>query len=297
MSSSSTSSLSFLGQQITSYSGTIILVFGVIGGLLNLIVFLSLETFRQSSCAFYLTVMSFVNIGQLLFGLLSRILIAGFGIDWTLVSPAYCKFRVPFAQLCTSMSYACLCLATIDQYFATCTRPRWQQWSSIKLAHRLLIISFLILTLMLIPYPIFLDDLKSATGKISCNMNNTNMLQYRNYFMVLLMAAFIPDLISGIFGFMAYRNIQHLSHRTTPLIRRELDKQLTTMVLVQVVINFFTSVPSASMTAVVYATTNIKDSSITDIIQFTSTVAVMVYYTYFAVREGRMNEIVSYYYF
>ena len=128
MSSSSNLSLPFLGQQITSCSGTVILVFGLIGGLLSLIVFLSLETFRQSSCAFYLTVMSFVNIGQLLFGLLSRVLIAGFAIDWTILSMAYCKFRLTFNHFCTIMSYACLCLATIDQYFATCTRPRWQQW-------------------------------------------------------------------------------------------------------------------------------------------------------------------------
>ena len=57
---------------------------------------------------------------------------------------------------------------------------------------------------------------------------------------------------------MAYRNIQRISHRTAPLVRRELDKQLTTMVLVQVVINFFTNVPVASMIGIMYATANIK---------------------------------------
>ena len=226
-----------------------------------------------------------------------RVLITGFAIDWTILSLTYCKFRVTFAQLCTLMSYACLCLATIDQYFATCTRPRWQQWSNIKLAHRLIIISFIALSLILIPYPIFLDHLKSATGKISCNMNNTIMLQYRNYFMALLILGYIPDLISSIFGIMAYRNIRQISHRAVPLVRRELDKQLTTMVLVQVVINFFTNVPCVSMTAVMYATANIKDSSITDIIQFTYNVTLMVFYTYFAVRKGRINEVFSPCYF
>ncbi|UJR38063.1 hypothetical protein I4U23_030744 [Adineta vaga] len=51
------------------------LIAGLLGACLNIIVFLSLKTFRQSSCAFFLTIMSFVNIGQLLTGLLSRILI------------------------------------------------------------------------------------------------------------------------------------------------------------------------------------------------------------------------------
>ena len=33
---------------------------------------------------------------------------------------------------------------------------------------------------------------------------------------------------------MAYRNVQQIAYRTVPLVRRELDKQLTVMVLVQV---------------------------------------------------------------
>ncbi|CAF0765171.1 unnamed protein product [Adineta steineri] len=42
---------------------------------------------------------------------------------------------------------------------------------------------------------------------------------------------------------MAYYNARHLTHRTVPLIRHELDKQLTIMVLVQVLINFCTVLP------------------------------------------------------
>src|SRR5690349_10499025 len=87
------SSLTFAGQQITIYFGMVILIGGVLGGLLNITVFLSLRTFRQSSCAFYLTVMSIVNVSQLITGLLSRIMITGFGIDWTQTSLFYCKIR------------------------------------------------------------------------------------------------------------------------------------------------------------------------------------------------------------
>jgi hypothetical protein len=155
MSSSIDSSLTVIGREITIYGGFLILIVGVLGQLTNIIVFLSLQTFRQNSCAFYLIIMSIVNIGQLLLGLFTRILIAGFGIDWTLTSLVYCKFRIPFLQLCSLMSYTCLCLATIDQYFATCTRRRWQQWSSIKTAHRLTIISTIIICIILFPYPIY----------------------------------------------------------------------------------------------------------------------------------------------
>jgi hypothetical protein len=68
------SSLAFDTEEITIYLGTFYLITGVIGGFLNIIVFLSLKTFRQSSCAFYLMLMSIVNVGELLAGQLTRIL-------------------------------------------------------------------------------------------------------------------------------------------------------------------------------------------------------------------------------
>jgi hypothetical protein len=44
---------------------------------------------------------------------------------------------------------------------------------------------------------------------------------------------------------MAYHNARNLAHRTVPLVRRELDKQLTVMVLVQVLITFCTQLPQS----------------------------------------------------
>ena len=134
MSTSNISILCITAQQVTIYMGIPIFIAGIIGEILSFIVFLSLKTFRQSSCAFYLTVMSFVNIGHLFTGLLPRIMINGFNIDWTQISLFYCKFRIYILQLCTLISFTCMCLATIDQFFATCSNPRWQQWSNIKFA-------------------------------------------------------------------------------------------------------------------------------------------------------------------
>ncbi len=48
--------LSFITKQIIIYGATPVFTAGVLGGLLNTLVFLSLRTFRQNSCAIYLTV-------------------------------------------------------------------------------------------------------------------------------------------------------------------------------------------------------------------------------------------------
>jgi hypothetical protein len=57
-----------------------------------------------------------------------------------------------------------------------------------------------------------------------------------------LLTNLVP-IITIVFGLMAYYNARYLSRWTVPLFRRELDKQLTVMVLVQVLISFCTLAP------------------------------------------------------
>ena len=90
MSVAISSSFVFAGKQIAIYLATFILV---VSGLLLTVVFLSLRTFRQSLDVFYFTIMSLVNISQMITGLLFHIMQTSFGIDWSTVSLLYCKLR------------------------------------------------------------------------------------------------------------------------------------------------------------------------------------------------------------
>jgi hypothetical protein len=211
--------LNFIGQQIIIYANIPIFIAGTIGGCLNIIVFLSLRTFRKSSCAFYLTVLSFTNVIQLITGLLSRLMICGFNIDWARNSLFYCKLRPFIICISALISSACLCLATIDQYFATCTRPRWQQWCNIKLAHRLIIISSNIYFLEQIPFLAFYNHVISPpTNQTTCIITNTNFVQFNTYFTILILWFILPLIFTLTFGILAYRNVQQIAYRTNPLV-------------------------------------------------------------------------------
>jgi hypothetical protein len=52
MASSFIASVNFARQEMAIYFAIFTLVMGVTGGCLNIIIFVSLKTFRQSSCAF-----------------------------------------------------------------------------------------------------------------------------------------------------------------------------------------------------------------------------------------------------
>jgi hypothetical protein len=271
-------------QNVILYGGITILITGLIGGFLNIIVFLSLKTFRQNSCAFYLTIMSIVNIGQLLTGLLSRITISGCGIDWTEMSLFYCKFRYFVFQTCTLLSFTCICLATIDQYFATCFRLRWQKWCNIKLSHRLILLSILFWIIHGIPYLIFYNHVKLPNSEmLFCTSTNNIFLHYHTYVFLLILTGFLPLFITVLFGFLAYYNVRHIAYRTVPLVRHELDKQLTVMVLVHVVINIFTIVPFIIVNTLAFNTSVTRNPIIVARVQLAGSIVVCLYYVFFAV--------------
>jgi len=234
MASPSLSSFAFASQQVVIYAGLFIFTAGVIGGPLVLIVFLSLRTFRQSSCAFYLTIMSIVNTLHMFTGLLTYIMLNGFGINWTNMSLFYCKFRPFFVQLCASISFTCMCLAIVDQFLATCSNPRWHQWTNIKIARYIVMGVGIISILHGIPFiKSYNHTISSITGTFSCGITNSIFYKY-NYFIFLpVIIGILPVIIIIIFGILGYRNVKQIAYRAVPLVRRELDKQLTVMVLVQ----------------------------------------------------------------
>jgi hypothetical protein len=220
--------------------------------------------------------MSIVNIGQLIFGLLSRIMVTIYNDDGSASSLFYCKLRGYFAVVFTTISVTCFCLATIDQYCATSSRPRFQQWCNIKLAQRLIIIFITIWILHGIPYLIFyINIIPPSTNKIMCTLTNTIFIQYRTYVVVLGFVGFLPVFISILFGTMAYRNVQQLAHYTLPLVRRELDKQLTVMVLSQVIVNCFALLP--------VTIANAFESNLEVQQQLILNITLIISYVYFAV--------------
>jgi hypothetical protein len=230
-------------QQIAIYYGIPIFILGVIGQFLNIILFLSSRTFRQKSCVFYLTVMSALDFSRLLISVLFNILAWGFEIDWTLSSLFFCKIRILIYSACSLGSITCLCLAIIDQYFATCYHPRWQKWCNIKLAHRLTAIFLVIWTLHGIPYFVFYDHIISpSTNQTICQITNNIFIKYHTYGYFLTLTNVLP-LIAVVFGLLAYHNVRLLTRRKIPVVRCELDTQMTKMILVQILIYFCTFLP------------------------------------------------------
>ncbi|CAF1122980.1 unnamed protein product [Adineta steineri] len=228
--------------QSTIYGGFIVFCIGMIGNILNISIFTSLKIFRQTSAAFYMTVTSSVNIFQLVVGLLSRIMITGYNIDPTKTSSFICKAR-QFTLITTMLiAFTCMCFAVIDQYLSLTNS--WRHFCTVKIASRLVIIAFIVWFLHGITIFLYVDlDISLGSNQTTCSVINAGYSIYYSRFLFPILLGFLPLIIRIIFGLLAFVNVRRLKKHQTPIVRLEHDKQLTTMVLVEVTIDVLITLP------------------------------------------------------
>jgi hypothetical protein len=148
------------------------------------------------------------------------------------------------------------------------------------------VLFFVIWLLHGIPSIIWYNHIPSRiTGKASCSITITHPIfqKYINYSYTLILTGVSPILITSLFGSLAYWNVRQTPYRAVQVVRRELNKQLTSMVLVQAVYNFFAISPYG----VVLFLANTLDLTSASVnytaFTFSNFMTGMIYYLYFAV--------------
>ncbi|CAF0964537.1 unnamed protein product [Adineta ricciae] len=163
----------------------------------------------------------------------------------------------------------------------TSARRQWQQFCNIKLARWFSFILTLVWILHEIPAIVYSDHVIKAPNKISCSNVNLIYQQYVVYVYVLLLTGIIPIIINILFGSLAYYNVRQIPYRAVPVVRRELDKQLTSMVLVQVVYTVIVVVPFIVVVILMQSTNLSRDSDTAEAFNFAYTIVGNLFYMYF----------------
>ena len=123
----------------------------------------------------------------------------------------------------------------------------------------------------------------SLTNATICTIINPT---YQNYFNRVYMPVISYAMIhstNAIFAVLAYQNVQEISYRTVPLVRRQHEVQITRMILIQTLIGVSISLPYFIISVL---TNNIRftnDPVILAKIQLTLSVALWMNFVYFAV--------------
>lgn len=278
------------------YGGLFIAITGSIGHSFNLCVFLSLRTFRELSCSLYLILMSIANVGEILLIVLPRVAVSLIGTDGTDLSIIWCKSRAFLSHYSQILAMTSFCLVTIDQYCATSHYQILQKFCKIRIAQSLIIFFALIWFIHGFPYAIyFIHTINTTNGKITCMVTDPIYLQYRMYAILIILVGYAPLIITTIFGFMAFYNVQKSSSYAVPLVRRELDKQLTQMILVQALIDILILLPNTIINLFVLNINWFSSSYIQAQIRLTNNITYAMYYIHACVSCFLLNFDISFF--
>jgi len=243
-------------------------IFGVLGNLLNILVFIDLGNYKHNASSLYIFCRSFFDLMALIIGLGLRVLSHGFRIDFSVKSRLWCKIRVFLLEIGVFNSFTCLCLQSVDAYFCSSSSVSLRRKSKVRIA-RYILIGFLFFWIChQIPY-LILQDLVTVKGKPICRTTNTIFAQYRNYFAVVGFGTVIPVTVISIFGFLTYRqlhmpgNIQRgFRTRRNSLALSQLTRQMTSMTLFQIVIVSLCEIPFAIAQVYTCATEGMTKSAL-----------------------------------
>jgi len=232
-SSSTIDLLRFAAQQINMYFGLFICITGVFGGLLNIIVFTTLRTFRQTTCGFYLTSASIANLGQSL-TVIFRVFNTGFNFG-PLSSSIFCKFRFFFSQYFALAALTSMCMAIIDQFLSM---TKYRHLNNIRLARWHIAFADIFWFI----HGIFTFIYYNSNNDV-CIMTNNIFARYYTYFYLPILRGILPVTITGIFSLLAFYKTFTGADRQLDIVRLSRDRQLTAMALVHALFIATTTTP------------------------------------------------------
>ncbi|CAF1115212.1 unnamed protein product [Adineta ricciae] len=264
---------------ITLYVGLPVFSIGTVGNLLNI---RYLWRTRNNPCAFLFLVGSIVNCIVLFYGLLTRILSVGFNLDWSTTNVGWCKTRIAFTQASFLISLTCVCLASFDRLFSSCRQEKYRRLSRLSLAR----ISVLLTTVLWlghsVPYLVYAELISNSnTDSVSCSLlPNKSYATYRTYVALPLYLGVFPAMILIVTGILTYRNTNHLRQGQQ---RQLIQKQLTTVMLLQTPCILLSTSPYVVFTVYLTLTTAVvKSADVKSMENILSSVFTLIFYFAFS---------------
>ncbi|CAF1149376.1 unnamed protein product [Rotaria sordida] len=135
--------------------------------------------YRTTPCTFYFLIGTVHDLLLILIVLGLRLVTVGFGIDLTRMSVVWCKARYYFFCTWAGILLTCQCLATLDQFLVTSKNARLRRLSTIKGAHRAVVVTLIVWWGQCIPWLIY-QNISPING--ACIYINPIFLRYVIFF-------------------------------------------------------------------------------------------------------------------
>lgn len=205
---SSSVNFALLNQSINRYIPIPLLFFGVIGNILNILVF-TRRTFRNNICVAYFLASTIFDSVAIIIGLLPRLL-NGFGADPSQNSASLCKIRFFITYFSGYTAAWFISLACVERYLSSSLDVHRRQLITMKRAYLSMIIVILV-GFVLFGEQFYCIDINQQLfgAPQSCYQLKQNIrCQIADSLMQFIFEMFTPALMMAVFGWLTLQNVR-----------------------------------------------------------------------------------------
>ncbi|CAF0890467.1 unnamed protein product [Adineta steineri] len=223
------------------------IVFGTFGNVFNIIIFMRREL-RNNPCSSYFLAGSINNCFVVDIGLFSRYLASSWNWDPSTTNNALCKIRNLFIYSPLTLALWFVALASIDRFLSSSRSVRLRQMSSLPVARKAIVITTIFIFLSYIHILIYFKTVPSGSGS-TCSFSPYGYILFLSFFGPII-SCILPIMLMSIFGILMIYNVHnihgqnnlHGNNRQNKRLRSN-DRQLSIMVLFQILITTVISIP------------------------------------------------------
>ncbi|UJR11396.1 hypothetical protein I4U23_015576 [Adineta vaga] len=223
------------------------IVFGTCGNLFNIIVF-TRPTLRDNPCSMYFLAGTISNFIEIYMEILYQYLKSNWNWDPTNTNTIWCIIRnwLTYPALCLVLWF--IVLSSFDRFLISSHNVRIRRMSNTSAAKKTILFTILCFFLIYAHMPFFYRAIRLGTLNI-CTVQSSEYIIFSNILFVMVFCL-LPILFMVIFGTLTFINVRTIRNRINPQFNntrqeriRANDRQLTRMLLSQVLITTLLSVP------------------------------------------------------
>ncbi|CAF0875862.1 unnamed protein product [Adineta steineri] len=239
--------LDFVQHILTRYILTICFIFGLIGNLLNIIIFCR-KHLRKNSCSVYFITTSIFNLLVICLGIIPIVVTSYSSYDYSSHSIIYCKFRGYIMHVLLMISRSSVALACIDRFALCSPYVHIRALNQRRIAIRLILIACLLWFIIPIHIPVHVNI--QMPGR-RCGTSGTYSVVYAIYAAIVTA---IPLIIMVVFSSLTIHHLKHIRSRVhadmsiptmniqSRLRIRKRDAQFTRILISVVILYFFSTI-------------------------------------------------------
>lgn len=245
-----------VAEMLFAYVGLLILIFGSVGNILNLILFVGLESLNTLASSLFLLTSFVASEGVLITGLLTRVIRGFSGVDPVNSLVTLCKIRWMVRTIANAVALTCVCLAAFDRYLLSCQNVRRHRLITMKRARWVILISIFSWSSIFSSYAVYYTSPKPS----SCIIADPTFAYFASIFN-LFHYSLLPLSVLAICCILTWRN---LGQQPATFLRGgvRLYDQVTRMLIAQSLGIFITSIPNMAWQIYIVASNDVKKDSL-----------------------------------